>query len=60
MISDGSDKTSETMSKLLLTAFKSLSVSIDKDAQSELISKIAAATDKLLQDYITKVDSGKN
>ena len=59
LVADSTKQTSNILSELLLASFKTLSVSIDKDAQNELVSKIAVVVDKLLQDYVDRTESSK-
>ena len=59
LLTESTEWTNDTLTKLLLAAFKTLSVSIDKDTQNELVSKITVVVDKLLQDYTNRTESSK-
>ena len=59
LVIDNTKQQDELLSKMLLNAFSTLSVSIDKDTQNELVSKIAVIVDKLLQDYTNRTESSK-
>ena len=55
LVIDNTKQQAELLSKMLLNAFSTLSVKIDKNAQSQLVSKIAVVVDKLLKAHVAKL-----
>ena len=55
LVTDSTKQQAELLSKMLLNAFSTLSVKIDKNAQTQLVSKIAVVVDKLLKAYAVKL-----
>lgn len=55
LVIDNTKQQAEMLSKMLLNAFSTLSVKIDKNAQSQLVSKIAVVVDKLLKAHVAKL-----
>ena len=55
LVIDNTKQQAELLSKMLLNAFNTLSVKIDKNAQTQLVSKIAAVVDKLLKAHVAKL-----
>ena len=55
LVIDNTKQQAELLSKMLLNAFSTLSVKIDKNAQTQLVSKIAVVVDKLLKAHAAKL-----
>lgn len=55
LVTDNTKQQAELLSKMLLNAFSTLSVKIDKNAQNQLVSKIAVVVDKLLKAHVAKL-----
>ena len=55
LVTDSTKQQAELLSKMLLNAFSTLSVKIDKNAQTQLVSKIAVVVDKLLKAHAAKL-----
>lgn len=55
LVIDNTKQQAELLSKMLLNAFSTLSVKIDKNAQTQLVSKIAVVVDKLLKAHVAKL-----
>ena len=55
LVIDNTKQQAELLSKMLLNAFSTLSVKIDKNAQNQLVSKIAVVVDKLLKAHAAKL-----
>lgn len=55
LVTDNTKQQAELLSKMLLNAFSTLSVKIDKNAQAQLVSKIAVVVDKLLKAHVAKL-----
>lgn len=55
LVTDNTKQQAELLSKMLLNAFSTLSVKIDKNAQTQLVSKIAVVVDKLLKAHVAKL-----
>ena len=55
LVIDNTKQQAELLSKMLLNAFSTLSVKIDKNEQAQLVSKIAVVVDKLLKAYAVKL-----
>ena len=55
LVIDNTKQQAELLSKMLLNAFSTLSVKIDKNAQTQLVSNIAAVVDKLLKAHVAKL-----
>ena len=55
LVTDNTKHQAELLSKMLLNAFSTLSVKIDKNAQNQLVSKIAVVVDKLLKAHAAKL-----
>ena len=55
LVIDNTKQQAEMLSKMLLNAFSTLSVKIDKNAQTQLVSKIAVVVDKLLKAHVAKL-----
>ena len=55
LVTDNTKQQAELLPKMLLNAFSTLSVKIDKNAQNQLVSKIAVVVDKLLKAYAVKL-----
>ena len=55
LVTDNTKQQAELLSKMLLNAFSTLSVKIDKNAQTQLVSKIAVVVDKLLKAHAAKL-----
>lgn len=55
LVIDNTKQQAELLSKMLLNAFSALSVKIDKNAQTQLVSKIAVVVDKLLKAHVAKL-----
>ena len=55
LVTDNTKQQAELLSKMLLNAFSTLSVKIDKNAQNQLVSKIAVVVDKLLKAHAAKL-----
>ena len=55
LVTDNTKQQVELLSKMLLNAFSTLSVKIDKNAQNQLVSKIAVVVDKLLKAHADKL-----
>ena len=54
LVIDNTKQQAELLSKMLLNAFSTLSVKIDKNAQAKLVEKIAVVVNKLLKSYVAK------
>ena len=55
LVTDNTKQQAELLPKMLLNAFSTLSVKIDKNAQTQLVSKIAVVVDKLLKAHAAKL-----
>ena len=55
LVTDNTKQQAELLPKMLLNAFSTLSVKIDKNAQNQLVSKIAVVVDKLLKAHVAKL-----
>lgn len=55
LVTDNTKQQAELLPKMLLNAFSTLSVKIDKNAQNQLVSKIAVVVDKLLKAHAAKL-----
>ena len=55
LVIDNTKQQAELLPKMLLNAFSTLSVKIDKNAQNQLVSKIAVVVDKLLKAHAAKL-----
>ena len=55
LVIDNTKQQAELLSKMLLNAFSTLSVKIDKNEQTQLVSKIAVVVDKLLKAHVAKL-----
>ena len=55
LVTDNTKQQAELLPKMLLNAFSTLSVKIDKNAQTQLVSKIAVVVDKLLKAHVAKL-----
>ena len=55
LVIDNTKQQAELLSKMLLNAFSTLSVKIDKNSQTQLVSKIAVVVDKLLKAHVAKL-----
>ena len=55
LVIDNTKQQAELLSKMLLNAFSTLSVKIDKNAQTQLVSNIAVVVDKLLKAHVAKL-----
>ena len=55
LVIDNTKQQAELLSKMLLNAFSTLSVKIDKNAQTQLVSKIAVVVNKLLKAHAAKL-----
>ena len=55
LVIDNTKQQAELLQKMLLNAFSTLSVKIDKNAQNQLVSKIAVVVDKLLKAHAAKL-----
>ena len=55
LVIDNTKQQAELLSKMLLNAFSTLSVKIDKNEQAQLVSKIAVVVDKLLKAHAAKL-----
>ena len=55
LVIDNTKQQAELLSKMLLNAFSTLSVKIDKNEQAQLVSKITVVVDKLLKAYAVKL-----
>ena len=55
LVIDNAKQQDVLLSKMLLNAFSTLSVKIDKNAQVQLVSKIAVVVDKLLKAHVAKL-----
>ena len=55
LVTDNTKQQVELLPKMLLNAFSTLSVKIDKNAQNQLVSKIAVVVDKLLKAHAAKL-----
>ena len=55
LVTDNTKQQAELLSKMLLNAFSTLSVKIDKNEQAQLVSKIAVVVDKLLKAHAAKL-----
>ena len=55
LVTDNTKQQAELLQKMLLNAFSTLSVKIDKNAQTQLVSKIAVVVDKLLKAHAAKL-----
>ena len=55
LVTDNTKQQAELLQKMLLNAFSTLSVKIDKNAQNQLVSKIAVVVDKLLKAHAAKL-----
>ena len=55
LVTDNTKQQAELLSKMLLNAFSTLSVKIDKNTQNQLVSKIAVVVDKLLKAHVAKL-----
>lgn len=55
LVIDNTKQQAELLSKMLLNAFSTLSVKIDKNAQAKLVEKIAVVVDKLLKAHVAKL-----
>ena len=55
LVIDNTKQQAELLPKMLLNAFSTLSVKIDKNAQNQLVSKIAVVVDKLLKAHVAKL-----
>ena len=55
LVTDNTKQQAELLSKMLLNAFSTLSVKIDKNSQTQLVSKIAVVVDKLLKAHVAKL-----
>lgn len=60
LVIDNTKQQDVLISKMLLNAFSTLSVKIDKNAQAKLVEKIAVVVDKLLKSYVAKDQSSKS
>ena len=60
LVIDNTKQQAELLSKMLLNAFSTLSVKIDKNAQAKLVEKIAVVVDKLLKAHVAKLQSEKS
>ena len=55
LVIDSTKQQAELLSKMLLNALSTLSVKIDKNAQTQLVSNIAVVVDKLLKAHVAKL-----
>ena len=55
LVTDNTKQQVELLSKMLLNAFGTLSVKIDKNEQAKLVSNIAVVVDKLLKAHAAKL-----
>ena len=55
LVTDNTKQQAELLPKMLLNAFSTLSVKIDKNEQAQLVSKIAVVVDKLLKAHAAKL-----
>ena len=55
LVIDNTKQQAELLSKMLLNAFSTLSVKIDKNEQAQLVSKIEVVVDKLLKAHVAKL-----
>ena len=60
LVIDNAKQQDILLSKMLLNAFSTLSVKIDKNAQAKLVEKIAVVVNKLLKSYVAKNQSSKS
>ena len=60
LVIDNAKQQDVLLSKMLLNAFNTLSVKIDKNAQAKLVEKIAVVVNKLLKSYVAKNQSSKS
>ena len=54
LVTDNTKQQAELLPKMLLNAFSTLSVKIDKNSQAKLVEKIAVVVNKLLKSYVAK------